>query len=210
MRAVGLGIQELLPVPVVWMAYQVRVRGEENLKGLEGPVIFAPNHCLHTDNMIILIHLPLIWRWRLSIAAAADDIFGNPLRGLVRPSSATRFHWPRGRGAPFARAAGARLDRQFSILIYPEGELTVGGPLKPFKAGIGLVAVEGATPVVPMKLRSTGCRGSTAAGRAPRRAATSRSCSASRFFSRPAPTTPRRPLAWKKPSRRSRRRRPSV
>ncbi|MBA2264439.1 MAG: 1-acyl-sn-glycerol-3-phosphate acyltransferase [Chloroflexi bacterium] len=48
---------------------------------------------------------------------------------------------------------GARLDRNFSILIYPEGELTVGGPMKPFKAGAGLVAVEGATPVVPMMLK---------------------------------------------------------
>jgi 1-acyl-sn-glycerol-3-phosphate acyltransferase len=45
------------------------------------------------------------------------------------------------------------LDRNFSILIYPEGELTVGGPLKPFKPGVGLVAVESATPVVPMKVQ---------------------------------------------------------
>jgi 1-acyl-sn-glycerol-3-phosphate acyltransferase len=47
---------------------------------------------------------------------------------------------------------GARLDRRFSILIYPEGELTVGGPMKPFLAGTGLVAVESATAVVPTKL----------------------------------------------------------
>jgi 1-acyl-sn-glycerol-3-phosphate acyltransferase len=47
---------------------------------------------------------------------------------------------------------GARLDRNFSVLIFPEGELTVGGPMKPFKAGAGLIAVEGATPVVPMRV----------------------------------------------------------
>jgi long-chain acyl-CoA synthetase len=47
---------------------------------------------------------------------------------------------------------GARLDRGFSILIYPEGKLTVGGPTQPFMSGAGLLAVEGATPVVPMKL----------------------------------------------------------
>lgn len=48
---------------------------------------------------------------------------------------------------------GARLDRRFSILIYPEGKLTVGGPMQPFLVGTGLVAVEGATAVVPTKLR---------------------------------------------------------
>ena len=153
-RAVGLGIQELLLVPVVWLAYHVRVRGEHHLKGLEGPVIFVPNHHLHTDNLIILTHLPLIWRWRLSIAAAADDIFGNPLRGLGAAVIGNAF--PLAREGAVRRSLellGARLDRDFSILIYPEGELTVGGPLKPFKAGAGLVAVEGATPVVPMKVK---------------------------------------------------------
>jgi long-chain acyl-CoA synthetase len=48
---------------------------------------------------------------------------------------------------------GARLDRGFSVLIFPEGKLTLGGPQQPFKSGTGLLAVEGATPVVPMKLK---------------------------------------------------------
>ena len=153
-RAIGLGLQELLMVPVVWLAYRVRVRGEHHLKGLEGPVIFVPNHHLHTDNMIILTHLPLVWRWRLSVAAAADDIFGSPIRGLGAAVIGNAF--PLAREGAVRRSLellGARLDRDFSVLIYPEGELTVGGPMKPFKAGAGMVAVEGAIPVVPMKLK---------------------------------------------------------
>ncbi len=153
-RAIGMGLQELLLLPVVALAYRVRVRGEHHLKGLAGPVIFVPNHHLHTDNMIILTHLPLVWRWRLSIAAAADDIFGNPLKGLGAAVIGNAF--PLAREGAVRRSLellGSRLDRDFSILIYPEGELTVGGPLKRFKAGVGLVAVEGATPVVPMKVQ---------------------------------------------------------
>jgi long-chain acyl-CoA synthetase len=153
-RAVGLGIQELLVVPTVALFYRVRIRGEHHLKGLEGPVIFLPNHHLHTDNMIILTHLPLAWRWRLSVAAAADDIFGNRLRGLGAAVIGNAF--PLAREGAIRRSLellGARLDRNFSVLIFPEGELTVGGPMKPFKAGAGLIAVEGATPVVPMKVR---------------------------------------------------------
>ncbi len=153
-RAIGIGIQELLVVPFVGLFYRVRIRGEHHLKGLEGPVIFLPNHHLHTDNMIILTHLPLAWRWRLSVAAAADDIFGNRLRGLGAAVIGNAF--PLAREGAIRRSLellGARLDRNFSVLIFPEGELTVGGPMKPFKAGAGLIAVEGATPVVPMKVR---------------------------------------------------------
>lgn len=153
-RAVGLGIQELLVLPYVGAFYRIRVRGEHHLKGLEGPVIFLPNHHMHTDNMIILTHLPLAWRWRLSVAAAADDIFGNPIRGLGAAVIGNAF--PLAREGAVRRSfelLGARLDRNFSILIFPEGKLTVGGPMQPFKAGAGLVAVEGATPVVPMKLK---------------------------------------------------------
>lgn len=154
MRALRLGLQELLMVPFVGLFYRVRIRGEHHLKGLEGPVIFAPNHHLHTDNAIILTHLPLAWRWRLSVAAAADDIFGNRIRGLGAAVLGNAF--PLAREGAIRRSLellGARLDRDFSVLIFPEGELTVGGPLKPFKAGAGLIAVEGATPVVPMKVR---------------------------------------------------------
>jgi 1-acyl-sn-glycerol-3-phosphate acyltransferase len=39
-------------------------------------------------------------------------------------------------------------------LIYPEGKLTVDGPLQEFKSGTGLVAIHGAIPVVPVRLRA--------------------------------------------------------
>jgi 1-acyl-sn-glycerol-3-phosphate acyltransferase len=104
--------------------------------------------------MIILTHLPLAWRWRLSVAAAADDIFGNPVRGLGAAVLGNAF--PLAREGAVRRSLellGARLDRDFSVLIFPEGELTVGGPMKPFKTGAGLIAVESAIPVVPMRLK---------------------------------------------------------
>ena len=132
----------------------MRVRGREKLHGLRGPVLFAPNHCLHYDNGIFLTAIPLGWRWKLAVAAAADDIFGNRIRGFVSAVLADAF--PLAREGAIRRSLellGARLDRNFSVLIYPEGKLTVGGPLQPFKSGTGLIAVDGGMPVVPMKLK---------------------------------------------------------
>ncbi|MEP7003937.1 MAG: AMP-binding protein [Chloroflexota bacterium] len=153
-RSFGLLFQEALMWPLVTIFYRVRVVGREHLYELRGPVLFAPNHCLHWDNGIILTAIPLGWRWKLAIAAAADDVFGNRLNGFLSAVLADAF--PMAREGAIRRSLellGARLDRNFSVLIYPEGKLTVGGPMQPFKSGTGLIAVEGATPVVPMKLR---------------------------------------------------------
>jgi long-chain acyl-CoA synthetase len=153
-RSFGLLLQQTLIYPLVHTFYKVKVTGQEKLVGLRGPVMFAPNHCLHWDNGIILMAIPLSWRWKLAVAAAADDVFGNKLNGFASSILANAF--PLAREGAIRRSLellGARLDRQFSVLIYPEGKLTIGGPMQPFKSGTGLIAVEGATPVVPMKLK---------------------------------------------------------
>jgi long-chain acyl-CoA synthetase len=152
-RAVGLGFQVAIMQPLVRVFYRVRTTGAERLVGLEGPVVFIPNHCLHTDNAIILSRLPVGWRWKLSAAAAADTIYGNPLKGILASVLANAFPLRREGGVRHSlELLGARLDRGFNILLYPEGKLTVGGPMQPFKPGVGLIAIEGATPVVPMKI----------------------------------------------------------
>ncbi len=152
-RAIGLGFQIAIMQPLVRVFYEVTTTGADRLDGLEGPVLFIPNHCLHTDNAIILSRIPIGWRWKLSAAAAADTIYANPIRGALASILANAFPLRREGGVRHSlELLGARLDRGFNILIFPEGKLTVGGPLQPFKPGVGLIAIEGATPIVPMKI----------------------------------------------------------
>lgn len=153
-RALGMTVQELFTAPVLNLFYRIGIRGDEHLIGLEAPVIFASNHCLHTDNQIVMSSLPFYWRWHLSVAASAERVWSNPTMALAGGLLANAFPIAREGGVRRSlELLGARLDRRFSILIYPEGKLTVGGPMQPFLAGTGLVAVEGATAVVPTKLR---------------------------------------------------------
>ena len=70
----------------------------------------------------------------------------NPLLGNAIPLARE------GAVRPSLENLGNVLDRSWSVLIYPEGELSVGGPLKPFMKGAGLVSVGGRVPVVPMRL----------------------------------------------------------
>ena len=128
--------------------------GLEHLEGLDGPVLLTPNHCLHLDNAIILSRLPLGIRWHLSMAAAADTIYDNPIQGAAASIIANAFPLQREGGVRRSlELLGQRLDRGFSIVLFPEGKLTLGGPVQPFMAGAGLVAVEGGTPVIPVKIR---------------------------------------------------------
>ena len=104
------------------------------------------------DNWLIIKAFPSKWRRKLAIAAA-DHLWDRPLFGLYGPLL--------GNGFPIVRSGPVRpslenlsniLDEGWSVLIYPEGELTVGGPMKPFLNGIGLLAKETRVPIIPMKL----------------------------------------------------------
>jgi len=84
----------------------------------------------------------------------ADTIYDNPLKGALASILANAFPLQREGGVRRSlELLGSRLDKGYNILIYPEGKLTVGGPLQPFKAGAGLIAVEGGTPIVPVKIK---------------------------------------------------------
>jgi long-chain acyl-CoA synthetase len=153
-RAAGIAFQVVLMYPFVSLFYRVRTTGLERLNPDDGPYILTPNHCLHLDNAIVLSRLPLGIRWKLAVAAAADTIYGNLLQGVLASIIANAFPLQREGGVRKSlELLGARMDMGYNILIYPEGRLTVGGPLQPFKAGVGLIAVEGGTPLVPVKLK---------------------------------------------------------
>jgi long-chain acyl-CoA synthetase len=144
--------------PFVDTVYDLRAHGTERLDALDGAVIFAANHCAHLDNAFIIVALPGRWRRRLAIAAATTDIFGPrhfglPLKGWLAQLLGNAFAFTR-KGRKPARVDHLQglLDRGWSVLIFPEGKLTVCGPTQPFKAGIGLLAVETGVPVVPVRV----------------------------------------------------------
>jgi long-chain acyl-CoA synthetase len=144
--------------PFIELVYDLRVVGAEHLTKVDGPAIFAANHCAHLDNAFIIVALPGRWRRRLAIAAATAEIFGPrhfglPIKGWLAQLLGNAFAFTR-RGRKPARVDHLQglLDRGWSVLIFPEGKLTVCGPMQPFKAGIGRLAIETRVPVVPVRV----------------------------------------------------------
>ena len=145
-------LQHAIVFPLLKPLYRLRVTGRERLDGLVGPALFASNHQLFLDNVLNIKAFPSGVRRRLAIAAASEA-WEQRKWAIINPLL--------GNGFPFHREGAVRaslenvgkiLDDGWSVLIYPEGELTIGGPMKPFLSGVGLLAMEARAPVVPMHL----------------------------------------------------------
>jgi len=140
--------------PLLRIGYSVEVRGRENFAALKQPALIISNHNMHLDQSMLLSSMPHGFRQRVAIAAAASDIFGNRLRGFGASLLGNAFPFAKeGSGVRESLEYVARmLDDGWHVLIFPEGKLTVIGPMQPFKSGTGLLAVETSAPVLPMRI----------------------------------------------------------
>ena len=152
-RATRILLQRVLVDPLLAFLCPTQVKGLENLADISGPVLFIANHTSHLDTPVVMKVLLRRYGSRLSAAAAADYWFTNPLLGNLTALLFNAF--------PMARQGNARpsmehivdlVDRGWSVLIFPEGTRSPNGELQPFKAGVGLLAVELGIPVVPIQL----------------------------------------------------------
>lgn len=160
--------QYLLLRPSVFLMARPRIIGDEKLAGVRGPVLVICNHITDVDLGFVLAALPAHLGNRLAIATAGEE-----LEALRTPPSGRgalariydRLKWflavslldlfPLPRQAGFRESfsyAGESADRGYSILVFPEGGHTVDGNLRPFRAGIGLLANNLKIPVVPIRI----------------------------------------------------------
>jgi long-chain acyl-CoA synthetase len=161
-------IHYLLMRPAILLLGWPRVEGRENLRGVTGPLLVISNHVGDVDGGFILTALPARFRHRLATATG-----GEALEALRTPAAERGFfgriydrtQWALGvsllnlfplpREAGFRRSfayAGGAVDRGYSVLVFPEGRHTTDGKLNPFRAGIGLLAVNLDVPVLPMRI----------------------------------------------------------
>ena len=153
-RAARTLLQRTLMDPLLALLCPIQARGLENLEGLSGPLLFSANHTSHLDTLVVLKVLPKRYRWRLSVAAAADYWFANPLLGNLTAFLFNIFPMARqGNVRPSMEHSVDLIDRGWSVLIYPEGTRSLSGEMQPFKPGVGLLAVELGVPVIPIHLR---------------------------------------------------------
>jgi long-chain acyl-CoA synthetase len=160
---------------VTWPTTQIlghpRIIGRKNLRGLRGPALIVSNHITRrADIGLILAALPARYRHRLATAMA-----GETLQNMRHPPREWFFarrwayqvgYWlatllfnvfPLPRLSGFRdsfRFAGESVDRGYSVLVFPEGEVnnSEDGRMAPFQSGVGLLAENLSLPIIPMRL----------------------------------------------------------
>src|SRR5256885_191910 len=147
-------MQRGLLLPFTEAMVHPKVEGREWVRELERPVIFAANHSSHADTSLILHSLTDSARDRTVVAAAADYWFKHPILGNIVSLFLNTF--------PFSRTGGAQgqlhsssqlLKSGWNLVLFPEGSRTPDGRIQEFKPGVGFLAKETGTPVVPMHIR---------------------------------------------------------
>ncbi len=134
---------------------KVNVVGLENLNKTNGPFILMPTHVSYFDGAIVLMALPKNIRARVRIAAARDFLYQDFwycawLADLVFNS------FPIQREATDIKLGlehmGQVLDENYSLIIFPEGQVSKDGQVLPLKHGAGLTAVDMQAAVIPIKI----------------------------------------------------------
>jgi long-chain acyl-CoA synthetase len=156
----------LLTWPATHLLAHPRVFGRENLRGVKGPLLVISNHVIYLDVGFVLAALPLRLRHRLAVAMGGERL--AEMRRAPREWFFLRrwlhrmnyflvvalfnvFPLPKRSGFRESfRFAGDLADRGWSVLVFPEGDMTPDGKLQPFRAGIGLLANNLQLPVVPV------------------------------------------------------------
>ena len=141
----------------VWAIYRcyfsIKCNGLTNLS--REPYIIAANHSSHLDTLAIMTVLGDECK-RLRVLAAKDYWFSTRFKSWF--SGELLKFVPFDRHANFLQ--GLRISQEVlkqneCLLIYPEGTRSVTGELQPFKPGLGLLAYETGSPIVPAYIDGT-------------------------------------------------------
>jgi 1-acyl-sn-glycerol-3-phosphate acyltransferase len=142
--------------PTVNLLADPVVTGLDRIANLEGPAIFAANHASHLDTPLLLSSLPVRFRHRTVVAAAADYFFDTRIKAHVNALSIAAF--PVDRTTVSRRSlelAGALLADGWNLIIFPEGGRTPDGWAHEFRAGAAFLARRAGVPIVPVHLEGT-------------------------------------------------------
>ncbi|HXM53876.1 MAG TPA: lysophospholipid acyltransferase family protein [Candidatus Dormibacteraeota bacterium] len=149
-------VQRGLSVPFTRAVTGLRVDGDGWLREQDRPALLVSNHVSHADTPILLAALPDRARERTVVGAAADYWYARPWLGRLVSLWLNTFPFSRTGGAQAVLHSSSVLLRSgWNLLIYPEGSRSPDGRMQPFQPGVGHLANETRSPVVPVHVRGT-------------------------------------------------------
>src|SRR3954447_16389535 len=145
--------------PLMGMYTHLNAFGRERFDDIPPPVVLVANHSSHLDTPTILRALPLKWRQRTAVAAAADYFYN---KRTVANAVALIFNTVpimRRGGGGVGNGAFDHVDRlieqRWNLLIFPEGTRSREGTLGRLRSGAAVIAQQHGIPIVPIRIKGT-------------------------------------------------------
>ena len=137
---------------ILWTSgVRLHVSGCENLRA-GVPYVLCVNHQSHMDIPIVLVSLPLQFRF-----AAKKELFRIPFLGWhLRRSGHVSIDRDNPRAAVKSIAKAAESIKSGTpLVIFPEGGTSPDGDIKPFKGGGFMLATRSGAEVVPVTVQGS-------------------------------------------------------
>src|SRR5260370_25304257 len=140
--------QAALVFPGLSTFCHLTTRNQDSFAELQGGAIVIANHTSALDGVVIVEALPKRYRNRSVVVAAADSIFKRKWEAALAQVAVNAFPIPRGGGArPYLETLKGMLRQRWSVVIFPEGRLSVTGAIGTFRKGAAVVAIEAGAPI---------------------------------------------------------------
>src|SRR5215472_8553643 len=150
MRRMRAALQSSLLFPALSSFCRLDIRDRDQLRSLTGPAVFVANHVSALDAVVMAEALPRRYRNRSVVVAAKDSIFKRKWEARLAQVTVDAFPIPRSGGArPHLEFLKDLLRKNWSVIIFPEGRLTVTGNIGTFKKGAAILAMDAGVPIVP-------------------------------------------------------------
>ncbi len=140
---------------VVWHETTPLVEGLDVLDDVTPPVMFFSNHSSHLDAPLVLGALPLAWRDRTAVAAAADYFFDVWWRAASTALIINAIPIERAGGKRATLTAQRLVEEGWNLIVFPEGTRSQDGWTGRFRFGAARLCIQFGVPAVPVAIRGS-------------------------------------------------------
>ena len=132
------------------LVVRLDVSGREHLPA-RGPYLISPNHQSYIDSFLVAAALPF-HVFRQLFFVGASEYFATPLTARLARFARVIPVDPDSSLVPAMQAGGFGLRHGKVLVLFPEGERSIDGTVKPFKKGAAILSHHLAAPIVPVAL----------------------------------------------------------
>jgi long-chain acyl-CoA synthetase len=128
----------------------LRISGRAHIPAA-GPLIVSPNHQTYVDGFVVAAALPFHAFRRIFFVGAAEFFEARAMAWGARAINIVPLD-PDANLVSAMRAAAAGLRLGKVLMLFPEGERTIDGSVRPFRKGAAILASHLDVPIVPVAI----------------------------------------------------------